>query len=155
MKIGYAAGVAALALVIALPTSALAARDCTKDTQTCLDDMAARLTRRGYMGLEFDRSDAGLYTVKRVVEGAPAAAAGFRPGDAILIVNGARWSDADALKKLDWSVGSRMSVKVLRGDEKIVLHLTLGRMPEDLIARTIGMHMLENHVTPGARANRN
>jgi len=81
------------------------------------------------------------------VEGTPAARAGFRPGDVVLIVNGAKWNDEDAMRKLDWSIGSKLAVKVLRGHEKMIMNVTLTRMPDDVIARYIGAHMLEYHVT--------
>jgi C-terminal processing protease CtpA/Prc len=109
--------------------------------------MAAKLSQRGYMGLEFDKATDGQYVVKKVIESAPAARAGFQPGDVILVVNGARWSDERAMNKLNWGIGSKMSILVQRAGEKKTLNLTLGRMPEEVMAQYIGAHMLENHVT--------
>lgn len=144
----------ALTLAITVPAFAGGDHGCTADTQTCLDQMAAKMAKKGYMGLEFDKSDDGQYMVKQVLEGTPAAAAGFKPGDVILVVNGAKWSDEAAMKKLDWSVGSQMAVKVRRGDEKKVMNITLARMPDEAIARYIGAHMMESHVAVATAGNR-
>lgn len=136
----------ALALALTVPAFAGEGHGCTADTQTCLDQMAAKMSKKGYMGLEFDKGTDGQYMVKKVMDGTPAASAGFRPGDVILVVNGAKWSDEDAMKKLDWSVGSQMAVKVLRGSEKKTMNITLARMPDDVIARYVGAHMIDSHV---------
>jgi len=143
-------------LSLALTGSALAGDTpgCTADTQTCLDQMATKLSKRGYMGLEFDKGADGQYVIKHVVEGTPAARAGFRTGDVVLVVNGAKWNDEDAMRKLDWSIGSKLAVKVLRGHEKKVMNVTLTRMPDDVIARYIGAHMLEYHVTVATATRR-
>lgn len=135
-----------LALAITVPAFAGGDHGCTAGTQACLDQMAAKMAKKGYMGLEFDKAADGQYAVKKVIEGTPAATAGFQPGDVILIVNGAKWSDEAAMKKLDWSVGSQMAVKVKRGEEKKVMNITLARMPEDVIARYVGAHMMESHL---------
>lgn len=138
------AGAAVLAL--AVPAFAGSAEKCAEDTQACLEHMAAKLQKKGYMGLEFDKSDDGQYVIKRVMEGAPAAAAGFKPGDVILSVNDAKWDDEEAMRKIDWGVGSKMSVKVERAGKKQMLNITLAKMPEEVMARYIGAHMLEDHV---------
>jgi C-terminal processing protease CtpA/Prc len=136
----------ALALAITVPAFAGEGHNCTAGTQECLDQMAAKMAKKGYMGLEFDKTDDGQYAVKKVLDGAPAATAGFKPGDVILVVNGAKWSDEDAMKKLDWSVGSQMAVKIQRKSEKKVLNVTLSKMPDEVIARYVGAHLLEGHV---------
>ena len=146
MRILTALIAGALALALTMPAAAGEGHGCTADTQTCLDQMAAKMAKKGYMGLEFDKGADGQYMVKNVVQGTPAASAGFKPGDVILVVNGAKWSDEDAMKKLDWSVGSQMAVKVLRGREKMTMNVTLARMPDEAIARYVGAHMLESHV---------
>lgn len=138
----------ALALAVAVPAMAGDAHyeKCTADAQTCLEQMAAKLQNKGYMGLEFEKNEEGQYVIKKVIEGAPAAAAGFKPGDMILAVNEAKWDDREAMKKVDWSPGSKMTVKVKRGDKKQMMSLTLANMPDEVIARYVGAHMIEDHV---------
>jgi len=135
-----------LTLAITVPAFAGGDHGCTAGTQTCLDQMAAKMAKKGYMGLEFDKAADGQYMVKKVIDGTPAATAGFQSGDVILVVNGAKWSDEAAMKKLDWSVGSQVAVKIKRGDEKKVMNITLARMPDEVIARYVGTHMMESHV---------
>jgi C-terminal processing protease CtpA/Prc len=137
----------AVVLVLAVP--AFAGHDgekCSEDTQACLDQMSAKLQKKGYMGLEFDKNADGQYIIKKVMDGAPAAAAGFKTGDVILSVNETKWEDKEAMKKIDWSVGSTMAVKIDRAGKKQVLSITLAKMPDDVIARYVGAHMVENHV---------
>jgi C-terminal processing protease CtpA/Prc len=146
------AGVMCVAL--AIPAFAGEGHNCSANAQACLDKMAAKMASKGYMGLEFDKSSAdGQYVVKKVMEGTPAATAGFQPGDAILVVNGAKWSDEEAMKKVDWSAGSQLTVKIKRGSEKKALNITLGKMPEEMVARYVGAHMIENHVAVATAKN--
>lgn len=145
------------ALVLAVAVPAMAGEGhyekCTADAQTCLDQMAAKYQNKGYMGIEFEKNEAGQYVIKKVAEGAPAASAGFKAGDIVLAVNDAKWDDREAMKKVDWSPGSKMTVKVKRDGQKQVMNLTLAKMPEDVIARAIGAHMVEDHVAVATANN--
>src|SRR5512137_2880506 len=86
-----------LALVaLLLPATALAGgKDykCKVDTQTCLNTMAQKLQGRGWVGLEFDDKDPKTMAVTRVVPGSPAESAGFKVGDVLVSVDGARFAD--------------------------------------------------------------
>ena len=112
--------------------------------------MATKLQNKGYMGIEFDKNEDGQYIIKKVIEDAPAATAGFKAGDIVLSVNEAKWDDHEAMKKVDWSPGSQMTVKIKRDGKKQVLNLTLANMPDEVVARYIGSHMLEDHVAMAA-----
>jgi C-terminal processing protease CtpA/Prc len=138
------------ALVVAVAVPALAGEGhyekCSADAQACLDKMATKLHNKGFMGIEFDKNEDGQYIIKKVIEDAPAATAGFKVGDIVLSVNEAKWDDREAMKKVDWSPGSQMTVKIKRGGKKQVLNLTLATMPDEVVAKYIGAHMIEDHV---------
>ncbi len=128
---------------------------CTMDTQKCLDEMVARLKTSGWLGIEYEmRSDSGLPGVTKVVGGSPAEAAGFKKGDVLVSVNGARFADntsercvtCDRVRDV-WKPGAKMRYVVRRDGKDVTLDPTLAALPPDVMAMMIGMHMLE-HAQP-------
>ena len=94
-------------------------------------------------------------TVTRVVPDSPAMTAGFEVGDVLLAFDGMRYADAtDEQKQEAWesmTPGKQVSYTVLRGGSETRLDITLGKVPQKLVAQWVGNHMLE-HVTV-AQAN--
>lgn len=82
---------------------------------------------RGFVGIEFEEKD-GI-VVKNVLEGSPAAKAGFKPGDKIESVKNASIDDAKDLGRAlaKAGVGAKLKVSVKRGDKSEELMLELGR----------------------------
>jgi len=128
-------------------------KKCPLDTQTCLDQMVSHLKGRGWLGIEFDM-DSSL--VQRVVPGSPAEAAGFKVGDVMISVAGAKFAanteakcvTCEATKNL-WKPGKRISYVVKRKGKTVKLEPTLATLPSDVMAQMIGMHMIE-HAQPEA-----
>ena len=130
-------------------------RKCPEPTQSCLDHMVAKLKGRGWLGIEYDDKD-GPKAVKitRVIPGSPADKAGFKAGDVLVSVNGARFADntedrcatCEATKK-EWTPGHKVRYVIERGSRTLTLQPTLAPLPPDVMAQIIGMHMLE-HVQP-------
>ena len=98
--------------------------------------------RRGTLGLEAQDVDARLAqglgladprgaVVTRVFSGTAAAAAGLKPGDVITSANGQRIDDHDALRNFEGlqSIGSRVSLDVLRAGKPLQLVATLREQP--------------------------
>lgn len=83
-----------------------------------------------YMGLRLDAEARGAL-VDEVVEGSPAAKAGMQARDVVTMINKDRINTADDVSRLLASMapGSRVDVKVQRGEEIITLRVTLGRKP--------------------------
>lgn len=123
---------------------------CEKDAEECLHATAARYAKHGWLGVELDKDDEGTYTVTRVIDGSPAAAAGFRAGDVLVALNDIRLvaENHDALKKTkrSLSVGSEIRYTVERNGSERQLAATLAPVPEEVLARWVGQHMLEHHV---------
>ncbi len=149
----------AVALLLALPALAGEAgyRKCSMDTQSCLNAMVGKLKGRGWLGIEYDDSQGPRnFRVTRVVPGSPAESAGFKAGDILVSVKGAKFADntedrcvtCDATKD-DWKPGSRLDYVVRRGGRTVTLRPTLASLPSDVMAQMVGMHMLE-HVQPSA-----
>ncbi len=139
---------AAFVVALALPVWAGSAEKCTADTQTCLNHMSAKKTT-GWLGLEYDKAEDGTMSVKAVTAGSPAEKAGFQVGDVLLALNGAKFSDKEAMKKAkgDWNAGQKVSYTVQRKGAETAVAATLGPMPENVYASMVGQHLLENHVS--------
>jgi predicted metalloprotease with PDZ domain len=138
-----------LALAVALATPAVAGEKCTADTQTCLNMMAEKLANKGWIGVELDSDEeTGALTIKVVVEDSPAQAAGFKAGDKLVAVNGVVFAEADeAAMKSAWSgmlPGKVVTCTLGRGGREKEVDVTLAKLPEDVMAKWIGGHMLEH-----------
>ncbi len=137
----------AIAAVMALPAIAGDGK-CSYSTQECLDHMSTMRTA-GWVGIEFDK-DAKSKTllVKNVLEGSPAAAAGLRSGDVLVSLNGvelASASDEDMKKaRAEWKPGQEVKYTIQRDGKSQEMPLTLGAWPADMLAKTVGKHMLEH-----------
>jgi S1-C subfamily serine protease len=87
----------------------------------------------GYLGLiTDDRREAGRgIRVVKVVEGSPAAAAGFRADDLILTVDGAGVRSLDQLGRMlePRSAGDKLRFEINRAGEPLNMEVTLGRRP--------------------------
>ncbi|MCZ6650711.1 MAG: PDZ domain-containing protein [Acidobacteria bacterium] len=139
---------AALALVPAMTAAEKYGR-CTAGTQECLDAMANHYKNKGWVGLELE-NEGGLekMIVIRVVPGSPAEAAGFREGDRLVALNDIQFKEANisALKELqsDLTPGKQVTYRVERKGGMRELWVTLAAVPDEVMGRWIGEHMMEH-----------
>lgn len=145
-------------LVVVIP-SVIAGHDssykCTKSTQECLDMMTADLRAHGWVGLEIDKAD-GALTVKGVVPGSPAEAAGFKAGDVLIAMNGVKYGDEKSKEALmavrkTQAPGKNVTYTISRGGYEKKITATLAEVPNEVLAQHIGSHMLD-HAAPMAVA---
>jgi S1-C subfamily serine protease len=148
-----------MVVVAALALPALAGdkgyHKCTETTQACLDHMATKMKNKGWLGIEMDDSKgSGAVAVTRVIPGSPAEAAGFRTGDVLVSVNGARFADNTEEKcatcektKGTWVPDAKVSYVVSRDGRDVRLDATLGALPPDVLAQWVGKHMLDHATT--------
>ena len=138
----------AVAMIAILPAFAGEHGKCTMSTQDCLDHMAASMKSSGWVGVELDTDKAEGYAVTKVIPGSPAEAAGIEAGDILVALNGVAFKkeNDDALMKArkDWKPGQTVSYTVKRNGSERQVSLTLASWPADVIARSIGQHMLEH-----------
>jgi len=144
-------GIAALALALALPAWAGSGHSekCNYPTQECLDHMADKMKSGGWVGVELDFDEAtGVPTVKKVVPGSPAEAAGIEPGDAFVALNGVKFGkdNEEALHKAkkEWKPGQSVTYTLSRNGLDKKVEVTLAPMPADIMAAWIGTHMLQH-----------
>jgi predicted metalloprotease with PDZ domain len=148
-------------VVLAAPLPAARASDkaykCRDDAQTCLNRMVAKLKTSGWLGIEYDESRGPkAFRITKVVPGSPAESAGFRAGDVLVSVNGAKFADNTEDRcvtcertKGVFMPGSKMEYVVTRDGTQVKLAATLAPLPSDVMAMMIGMHMIE-HAQPVA-----
>jgi predicted metalloprotease with PDZ domain len=141
----------ALVLLVGFAAAGFAGGDhkCDKSAQDCLDKMADYLKSKGWVGIETEKTADGRYAVSAVTEGSPADEAGFRPGDVLVALNGVEFAAQDkaALKKAKESFkpGNTVKYTVERAGERTQLAVTLAPLPDAVLARWIGEHMLDEH----------
>ncbi len=142
----------AAAAAMATPARAGGSHKCTKATQECLDAIATAVRSKGWAGLELDTSKTGAMSVKAVVPGSPAEAAGFAAGDVLIALNGIKFADEkskDALYALKKTLvpGARATYTIQRAGSEQRIGVTLAPMPDSVRAAYVGEHMLE-HARP-------
>lgn len=145
-----------LVLTLAFVAPSFAGKKCTSDTQTCLNKMASTIKQRGWVGVELDHNDHGQYVVKFVEQDSPAMEAGVQEGDILVAMNGIKINDQNseklAMAKKEMRVGKTVSYTVERagcchkaGGVKEV-NLTLAEIPQPVLAKWIGGHMVDHAV---------
>jgi len=135
-----------LALVLLLVAAPAAAKEprCPLDLTTCLNQFNLMRTRP-WLGVKVDVDSAGNRIIREVVPGSPAEAAGFQPGDILRRIDGMdppKWFAG----KAGWKDGDVGKVAVVRDGHDASLKLTYSHIPEDVLARVIGTHMIEGHL---------
>ena len=146
--------IVALAALVAAP--AVAGGKCKYDTQTCLDKMVEHYNSKGYAGIELDTDpETGALTVKVVVADTPAEAAGFEIGDQLVAINGLVLAETDEEKLhkawQEMTPGTKATYTIVRNGKKIDVEVTLAKLPDELIAKYIGMHMLDHATSATAQ----
>ena len=122
--------------------------ECGHETQACLDYLA-KMSDRGYAGIEFDEKNHEAMVVSSVVEGAPAQKAGLKPGDTLVAINGLRMSEEGAMYKIQEAMtpGNTVSVTFTRNGKEKKSKVTLIEMPDAVHAKLVGEHMLQHATT--------
>jgi len=124
---------------------------CKEETQTCLNEMAAKLKTRGWVGIEMDMDkDSKALLVKRVVEDSPAQAAGLQKGDKLVALNGIKFGEEGSEAKLKVAKetmvpGTTVTYTVNRAGKEQLVNIKLGELPQQVLATWIGEHMMEHH----------
>ena len=134
----------------ATTTAHKAHKKCEGSTQDCLNHMAAKLRAQGWIGIEAEHGEDGSVTITDVISGSPAADAGIRIGDQLVAMNGVELIEANYPKikamKAEMSPGSSVKYTVVRDGRKKKMAMTLAEMPDTVLAKWIGKHMIDGHI---------
>ena len=140
--------VAIALLIAAVPVVAGSDEKCAAEAQDCLNQMVQHFQSRGWVGVELDSDDTGVLTVTKVEPNSPADTAGLKTGDVLLALNGIRFSEEnkEAMKgaQAKMTVGATVTYTVDRAGQNMDLDVSLGSIPDTVMAKWIGRHMLEH-----------
>jgi C-terminal processing protease CtpA/Prc len=128
-----------LALSLVTASAAFAGGEkCAHDAKmAAAKTRKAELAAHGWLGIKTDKDAAGGYRVAAVTPNSPAAQAGFRTGDVLLAVNGAAYSDKEAVHKAkkECAVGKQVTYKVRRDGAEKTITATLAPVPDEVLAQ--------------------
>ena len=130
-------------LFVAVPAFA-AEPKCPLDLATCLAQYE-HMRVRPWLGVDVDVDSAGRRLIVRVQPGSPAERAGLRAGDVLQSIEGRTPQDWFA-GKAGWRTGESGEIDVERQGKEKKLELKYEAIPEEVLARIIGIHMLEGHL---------
>jgi C-terminal processing protease CtpA/Prc len=149
----------AMVMVAAVAVTAMAGEGhkCTASTQECLDYMKTHMTDRGWVGIEYDQEE---MKVIRVIEGSPAERAGFHKGDVMVGMEGIDFAEENMaqlqkIQQAKMKPGNTMTYTVRRAGQMKNLEVTLGELPDEVLAQWVGNHMLKDHAEEMKIASKN
>lgn len=96
---------------------------------------AERAPASGWLGVTLDTSDAAIgVTIQRPLPGSPAMAAGLRPGDRVLSLNGVDTTSVDAFVQSVSArgAGEALTLHLLRRGEPLEVSVVLAERPADI-----------------------
>jgi len=157
MKLKGLLSVSMLVAGLVAPRIALAEESkCPLEIGACLYAyQAAR--ERPWLGIEVEMDSVSQRPrIKQIVPGGPAEKSRLRVGDIIRSIDGQVPRDWFAGKAGWKDAGVPLAFDVVRGGTEVAFAMRPGRMNEELLARMIGVHMLEGHLAhmqdPAAKA---
>lgn len=124
---------------------------CTADTQTCLNKIASKGDVKGWLGVELEYGENGALVITKIIPDSPAAKANLKAGESLVAMNGFKYGSHDkAAKKAAYAKAGPGDTVVYtlasaRGKER-KQKITLAKIPEDVIAKWAGNHLVKHHV---------
>ncbi len=101
---------------------------------------------RPWLGVEVDRDSAtGVMTIATVLPGGAADRAGVKPGDVLDRIDGTPPEDWFA-GRAGWKTAGETQLAFLRDGRVEKRSVPVVLMPADVLARVVGLHMLEGHL---------
>ena len=102
----------------------------------------------GWAGVSLAMSEEGL-SVSEVHPGTPAAKAGVKVGDLLVAINGVEYKPENQEKMAKFEKmmvpGQEFTYTIARNGKNKDVQFALAEMPMDVVARMVGMHMLNDH----------
>ena len=126
---------------------------CESEMSACAEQMAAKYKNRGWVGINLDyNEDSGGKTVLTgIFSDSPAEAAGLQAGDFLIELNGIGYTHGNMEQIYQEygksKPGETITYKIERDGEQMNVDVTLGRLPDKILAEWIGYHVVEAHLS--------
>jgi len=138
-------------VALAIPVMAGGDHKCSESAEACINKITTKAAKKGWLGVELDKTEEGM-VIQKVVEMSPAAGVYLKTGDRLVALNGVKYSKdtkSEAMEEAYKQVkpGNTVTYTIARDGMEKDVKVTLGHMPEEIVAKWLGRHMLESHAT--------
>ncbi len=125
-------------------------QQCSNEVEECVRAMKEQFSERGWVGINMEASEeAGGVVLTWVSPNSPGEDAGLKKGDLLTSLNGVPYDEANKEKLKQEYEAFRPSRTVTFGIERDGkgqdITVTLEPMPEEILAKWIGEHVLHYH----------
>ena len=126
------------------------AKQCSNDVQACIAKFTAWAETGGWNGVYAKGLFSGeKVVVSEVVPGSPGHKAGIQVGDVLLAMNGQALASMTKAQyktaKKDMKPGSKVVYKLVRNGEKSKVKVAMTNVPQELVAKKLGYHVMKAH----------
>ena len=123
---------------------------CSYEVEDCVKAMKDKLSQRGWVGINMETDEeAGGVVLTWIAPDSPAEEAGLEKGDLLTSLNGIPYDEdnEDQLRKeyKSFRPGSTATYGIERAGEAMKISVQLAEMPEEILAKWIGEHVLHYH----------
>ena len=123
---------------------------CTNKVEDCVRSMKEEFSTRGWVGINMEANEeAGGVVLTWISPNSPAEEAGLKKGDLLTSLNGIAYDEANEenlkTEYKSFRPGSVATFGVDRNGEAMEIAVTLEPMPEEILAKWIGEHVLHYH----------
>ena len=125
-------------------------QQCPNEVEECVRAMKEQFSERGWVGINMEASEeAGGVVLTWVSPNSPAEEAGLKKGDLLTSLNGVPYDEANEEKlKQEYKAfrpGRMATFGIERDGKGQDITVTLEPMPEEILAKWIGEHVLHYH----------
>ena len=125
-------------------------KHCSYEVEDCVKAMEKEFSQRGWVGINMEPDEeAGGVVLTWIAPDSPAEAAGLKKGDLLTSLNGVPYTEANEGKLKSeyksFSPGKTVTFGIERNGEAMEITAELESLPEDILAKWIGEHVLHGH----------
>ena len=125
-------------------------KSCSYEVEDCVKAMKEKFSQRGWVGINMETDEeAGGVVLTWVAPDSPAQEAGLEKGDLLTSLNGIPYDEAneEQLKKEyeSFRPGKTANFGIERAGESMEISVQLAQMPQEILAKWIGEHVLYGH----------
>jgi len=125
-------------------------KHCSYKVEDCVTAMKEEFSQRGWVGINMEpNEEAGGVVLTWIGPDSPAERAGLKKGDLLTSLNGVPYTEANEGKLKEqyksFSPGKVATFGIRRQGEDREVAVELEPLPEDILAKWIGEHVIHGH----------